>query len=125
MADTSKEREAALKDAAEQAVRRQRLTALLETGGEVGLDHFAGLAADAVSVLMRTIEVALTRLDPVTGLGRAYADSANLQVLVRIGVPGRVVRVRFSDGVLTTPDVRVRVIPSADVGTGPDTERKG
>lgn len=125
VADTSKEREAALKAAAEQAVHRQRLTALLDTGGEVGLDHFAGLAADAARVLIRTIEVALTRLDPVTGLGRAYADSANLQVMVRIGVPGRVVRVRLSNGVLTAPDVRVRVIPSTDVETDPDTERKG
>ncbi|RJQ86634.1 DUF2397 family protein [Amycolatopsis panacis] len=125
VADTSRDREAALIDAAAQARKRRRLTALLETDGEVALDHFAGLPTDAADVLVRAVEVALAQLDPVSGLGRAYADGASLQVMVRLGVMGRVVRVRFGDGVLTAPDIRVSVLRSADVEIDADTAQQG
>ncbi|WP_285612257.1 DUF2397 family protein [Actinokineospora globicatena] len=112
--NTTREREAALAAAEAETQQRKRLTALLCTPGEVGLEHFAGLAADAAVVLVRAVEVALAQFDPDTGDGRAHVDGASLRVVVRIGVPGRVVRVRLADGVLTAPDIRVRVTPSGD-----------
>lgn len=114
--DTSQERESAMNDAMSQAAERSRLAGLLVTDAEVGLDHFSGVAADAAAVLLRAVEVALTRLDPVTGCGQAYADGASLEVLVRLGTPGKVVQVRLAgDGVLAAPDIRIRVRRAADL----------
>ncbi|MFD5823857.1 DUF2397 family protein [Lentzea sp. NPDC060358] len=121
--DTSEERKSAVIDAVSQVAQRRRLTALLVTDGEVALDHFTGLSADAASVLLRAIEVALTRLDPVTGCGQAYADGASLEILVRLGAPGKVVRLRLAgDGVLAAPDLRVWVRPAGDVASGDRSE---
>ncbi|MBW4721502.1 DUF2397 family protein [Saccharothrix obliqua] len=114
LADTSRDRAAAEAEAAAEAAQRRHLTALLATDGEVALDHFTGYASAAVVVLLRAVEVALAQLDPDTGIGQAYADGASARVLVRVGIPGRTVRVRLADGVLAAPDVRVRVIPSGD-----------
>ncbi|MEJ2852403.1 MULTISPECIES: DUF2397 family protein [unclassified Saccharothrix] len=122
LADTSRERAAAAARAAEEAAQRRHLTAVLATEDEVSLDHFTGYASAAVVVLLRAVEVALAQLDPHTGTGQAYADGASARVVVRVGTPGRTVRVRLVDGVLAAPDVRVRVIPSGDVGVRDERE---
>ncbi|TQM85469.1 uncharacterized protein (TIGR02677 family) [Saccharothrix saharensis] len=123
LVDTSRERERAAAQAADEASQRRHLATLLATDGEVSLDHFTGYASAAVVVLLRAVEVALAQLDPGTGIGQAYADGASVRVLVRVGAPGRTVRVRLADGVLAAPDVRVRVIPSGDIRVRED--RKG
>ncbi|WP_217369338.1 DUF2397 family protein [Nonomuraea antri] len=110
--DASADRASALAAAAAEAERWRRLADRLTTPGEVGLDHFAGLDAEAAGVLFRAIEIALARIDPGTGLGTAHADGANVVVEVRLGADHVSVTVGFDEGRLTVRDLRVRVFPA-------------
>ncbi|MFI0941349.1 DUF2397 family protein [Streptomyces sp. NPDC021020] len=109
VADTTADRESALAAAREEVLRRRRFAGLLVTPGEVGLDHFAGLPADAVTILLRAVETALQEFDQEAGCGAAVAEGANVVVRVRPGVAGRQVRVALAEGVLTGPDLRICV----------------
>jgi hypothetical protein len=116
LADTAVDRQSALAQAHEEAQLRRRFARVLVTPGEVGLEHFAGLAADALVILLRAIEVARQEFDPVLGSGSAVAEGANVVVRVRPGTAGRQVRVEFAEGVLTGPDLRIRVDASERAG---------
>ncbi|MEU1377407.1 DUF2397 family protein [Streptomyces triculaminicus] len=109
LADTTVDRESALAQAREEAQRRRRFARVLVTPGEVGLEYFAGLASDAAVILLRAVEVALQEFDPAAGVGSAVAEGANVVVWVRPGQAGRKVRVELAEGVLTGPDLRIRV----------------
>lgn len=116
LADTTVDRESALAQAREAAQLRRRFAQVLVTPGEVGLEHFAGLAADASVILLRAVEVALQEFDPVLGFGSAVAEGANVVVRVRPGMADRQVRVELAEGVLTGPDLRIRVDASEQAG---------
>jgi hypothetical protein len=103
------DREDALARAREAAQLRRRFARVLVTPGEVGLEHFAGLSAGASVILLRAVEAALQEFDPVLGFGSAVAEGANVVVRVRPGVANRQVRVELAEGVLTGPDLRIRV----------------
>jgi uncharacterized protein (TIGR02677 family) len=107
--DTASDRAAALALAASEAERRRRFGALLATDGEVGLEHFAGLAAEPAAILFRAIEAALGQLGAGAAYGQAHAEGASVLVEIRPGVRGRTARVDLAEGRLTGPDLRVRV----------------
>ncbi|MFI6611914.1 DUF2397 family protein [Streptomyces sp. NPDC050149] len=111
VADTTTARNAAHVQAQEAAQRRRHLMSLLATGGEVGLDHFAGLPSDAVAILLNAVEVALSHYHPKKGYGQADIDDAGLQVTVRPGRPHTTVTVELAEGRLSGPDLRVSVAP--------------
>jgi uncharacterized protein (TIGR02677 family) len=107
--DVQSDRTAALAEAAAEAARNRRYAAMLITDREVGLDHFAGLEAGPVFMLVRTIEDALGQFDHAKGYGCARAEDASINVKVSPGIPGRVVTVKFAEGHLTGPDLRILV----------------
>ncbi|MFJ7593023.1 DUF2397 family protein [Streptomyces sp. NPDC097617] len=109
--DTTAGRTAAHAQAQEAARRRRHMTGLLATGGEVGLDHFAGLPSDAAAVLLKAVEVALSHYHPAKGYGQADIDDAGLQVTVRPGQPHTTITVELAEGRLSGPDLRVSVAP--------------
>ncbi|GAA1546407.1 hypothetical protein GCM10009678_31290 [Actinomadura kijaniata] len=119
--DTTVQRDAALAQARAEAERRRRLTALLITPGEVTLGHFDGLDAEAAEALFRAVETALARIDPTTGVGIGRVDGADVLVEVRHGAP-RTARAALAEGVLTTRDLRIRVV-STESGQAEDTAR--
>ncbi len=111
------QRAGAVAAAVADAQRRQRLAALLVTPGEVGLEYLAGVPGDAVMLLLAAIEVAVSRVDDVGGAYRAPIDGTSLTVEVRAGVAGRRVSVRLAEGVLSGPDLRIRVfVEAAGIG---------
>lgn len=109
VADTAGARAEAIAAAAAASAAQRRYSAALVTGGEVHLDHFAGLQAEPAAMLLAAIEVAVDQYDPVTGTGVGYLDAAGLMVIVRPSSQGSLVRVRLADGYLTGPDLRVTV----------------
>ncbi|MFI6517336.1 DUF2397 family protein [Spirillospora sp. NPDC050679] len=112
--DTTAERDAALAQAKAEAERRRRLTALLVTPGEVSLDHFDGLDAEAADALFRAVETALAQINSTTGTGTGRVDGANVLVEVRHG-DARLVRAALAEGALTTRDLRIRVMSTESV----------
>jgi hypothetical protein len=114
LADLNKARASALQAAQGDAHRREELSALLRTNGEVDLNHFAHLPADAANILFRAIEVALSQIDPETGVGRASADGAPVIVEVRWTRARSSVSVPLAEGRLTGPDLLVRVTRAAE-----------
>jgi uncharacterized protein (TIGR02677 family) len=120
LANTEASRAAAFEEAYADANRRKELSAHLMTDGDVDLAHFAHLPADATTILLRAIEVAVGQIDSSTGWGRAYADGAPVIVEVRYVPGGQTVSVPLAGGRLTGPDLRVRVMPAheGDTDTG-------
>ncbi|WP_218005902.1 DUF2397 family protein [Actinomadura hibisca] len=107
--DTTAERDAALAQARAEAERRRRLTALLVTPGEVSLDHFNGLDAEAADALFRAVETALAQINSTTEAGTGRVDGANVLVEVRYG-DTRLTRAALAEGGLTTRDLRICVM---------------
>ncbi|EIV92600.1 DUF2397 family protein [Frankia sp. QA3] len=107
--DSTRDRSAALKEAAAIAERRRRLTALLVTEGEVSLTFFVGLESAAAAILLAAVEVAVQRVDSKTGYGECHAEGASVLVRVRRVSPERRVTVHLAEGDLTGPDLRVTV----------------
>jgi uncharacterized protein (TIGR02677 family) len=122
--DTNADREAALAEAAAEAARNRRYTAILATDGEVGLEHFSGLQTAPAVILFQAIESALAQFDVAKGFGLARAEGASVMVEVRGGARGRSVRVDLAEGELTGPDLRIRVIPTEDL-SAESVERAG
>ncbi|GIF23416.1 uncharacterized protein (TIGR02677 family) [Actinoplanes tereljensis] len=115
--DSAGARAAALAKAAAAAADRRRFAALLATGGEVPLSHFAGLETPALVILLGAIEVARNATDATTGYGEAQAEGANVVVRVRLGRPDVHVPVRFAEGVLVAPELFV-LVTATDAGDG-------
>ena len=121
--DTRADRQAALAQAAAEADRNRQLAQLLVTGGEVGLEHFAGLETEAAVILFKAIESALAQFDHSASYGQARAEGANVIVEVRRWGQGRTVQVELAEGRLTALDLRVRVT-EADPGSSAAGERE-
>lgn len=118
--DTVADRKAALAKAMAAAERNRRLAELLVTSGEVELSYFAGMGAEAVEALLRAVETALMRLDPVTRTGAGHVDGANVLVEIRCIDHGPTARADFAEGALSFwgRDLRLRVT-SLEPGASP------